>query len=52
MKDYWLSWQLHSRFDGRAALDSIPEYVGGGDNDVQSESREEKNERRSVNYER
>lgn len=40
------------RFDGRAALDSIPEYVGGGDNDVQSESREEKNERRSVNYER
>ena len=33
-------------------MDSIPEYVGGPDEDFKSESREEKNERRSVNYER
>ena len=52
MAVFELSWQLQSRFDGRAALDSIPEYVGGAEQDLQSESREEKNERKSVNYER
>ena len=39
------------RFDGRAALDMIPEYTGGPDHE-KSESREEKNEQRSINYER
>ena len=39
------------RFDGRAALDMIPEYNGGPDHE-KSESREEKNEQRSINYER
>ena len=38
------------RFDGRAALDMIPEYTGGPDHE-KSESREEKNEQRSINYE-
>ena len=33
-------------------MDSIPEYVGGSDQEIQSESREEKNEKRSINYER
>ena len=39
------------RFDGRAALDMIPEYTGGPDHE-KSESRDEKNEQRSINYER
>ena len=40
------------RFDGRAALDLIPEYLAGPDHEENSETREEKNERRSINYER
>ena len=40
------------RFDGRAALDLIPEYLAGPDHEENSETREGKNDRRSINYER
>ena len=50
--EFRLSYKLQTRFDGRAALDLIPEYLAGPDHEENSETREEKNERRSINYER